>query len=48
LSAAAQKLPDEFLAELGPDRDPARSRAAYAAFLWKRMKPPRPFLPLSG
>jgi hypothetical protein len=46
LSAAAQKLPDEFLAELGPDRDPARSRAAYAAFLWKRLKPPRPFLPL--
>jgi len=47
LSVATQKLPAEFLAELGPERDPARSRAAYAAFLWKRLKPPRPFLPLS-
>ena len=27
------------------ERDPARVRASYHAFLWKRLKAPRPFVP---
>jgi len=45
LRAAVAKVPDAFLRDSGPDLDPERSREAYAAFLWKRLKAPRPFLP---
>jgi hypothetical protein len=45
LRAALAKVPDAFLRSSGPDLDPERSREAYVAFLWKRLKPPRPFLP---
>ncbi|HKO91856.1 MAG TPA: HipA family kinase [Polyangiaceae bacterium] len=44
LRAAVAKVPDAFLRISGPDPDPERSREAYAAFLWKRLKAPRPFL----
>jgi hypothetical protein len=43
LRAALAKVPDAFLQSSGPDLDPDRSREAYVAFLWKRLKPPRPF-----
>jgi hypothetical protein len=42
-------VPDDFLAPLlsrAPDADRLRRRRrAYHAFLWKRLKPPRPFVP---
>lgn len=42
LDAALAAVPDELLE--AASRDPAaRTRAAYAAFLWKRLKAPRPF-----
>lgn len=44
LAAATARVPDAFLAELAPGALPSRSRAAYEAFLWKRLKAPRPFL----
>jgi len=39
LAAAVAAVPDSLL---GPD--PARDRAAYAAYLWKRLRAPRPFV----
>lgn len=45
LHAALARVPNEFLVATGPSPDPARSRAAYVAFLWKRLKAPRPFVP---
>jgi HipA-like protein len=45
LRAACACVPAEFLASAFPDQDPERTRAAYVAFLWKRLKPPRPFVP---
>ncbi|MFZ5893051.1 MAG: HipA family kinase [Myxococcota bacterium] len=48
LTAALAAVPDDFLlglpAWLGTPRDLERERAAYVAFLWKRLKSPRPFL----
>jgi hypothetical protein len=50
--AAADAVPDAFLAPLlpaGATRDAlARRRAAYAAYLWKRLRAPRPFLGAPG
>jgi hypothetical protein len=49
IRAAVQTVPDDFLEPLlGPRATPtalARRREAYVAFLWKRLKPPRPFVP---
>jgi hypothetical protein len=44
LEAAVDAVPDDFLCD---DRAtaPGRRRAAYVAFLWKRLKRPRPFVP---
>lgn len=44
LQAALARVPAELLVATGPSPDAARSRAAYVAFLWKRLKPPRPFV----
>ncbi len=43
LSAAIAEVPDVILADTSSEL-PARARAAYHAYLWKRLKPPRPFL----
>jgi hypothetical protein len=43
LAAATARVPDAFLADLDQEASPARSRSAYEAFLWKRLKAPRPF-----
>jgi len=42
LDQALAEVPDELLSPLGPD--PARLRAAYVAYLWKRLRAPRPFV----
>ncbi len=42
LAACLNVVPDELLAAAAPEA-PDRARAAYEAFLWKRLKPPRPF-----
>lgn len=42
LTAALAVVPDALLADAAPE-PPARARAAYEAFLWKRLKAPRPF-----
>jgi hypothetical protein len=44
LAGATASVPDVFLTELDATAPPSRSRAAYEAFLWKRLKAPRPFL----
>jgi hypothetical protein len=46
LHGAVAAVPDTFLQPLVPDAPRARERrrAAYIAFLWKRLRPPRPFL----
>jgi hypothetical protein len=49
LERAVAQVPHDFLVPLVPpggrgDRI-ARRRTAYVAFLWKRLKPPRPFVP---
>jgi hypothetical protein len=38
-------VPDSFLTARPAEWGPSRARAAYVAFLWKRLKAPRPFLP---
>jgi hypothetical protein len=43
LSAAVASVPTAFLQAAFPRGDPERLRATYAAFLWKRLKAPRPF-----
>ena len=43
LDAAVGAVPDEFLEDVEPGTAPNVTRAAYVAFLWKRLKPPRPF-----
>ena len=43
LESAVQHVPDEFLPEASGDAT-FRRRAAYVAFLWKRLKTPRPFV----
>lgn len=45
LRAACAQVPAEFLTVAFPGQDPERMRAAYVAFLWKRLKAPRPFVP---
>lgn len=45
LDAAVAAVPDEFLLAVGPETRSSRNRAAYQAFLWKRLKTPRPFVP---
>jgi hypothetical protein len=44
LSHALAQVPDAFIAAAGPERSPARNRDIYHAFLWKRLKAPRPFV----
>jgi hypothetical protein len=43
LESAAQHVPDDFLSETS-DTARSRRRAAYVAFLWKRLRTPRPFV----
>lgn len=45
LERALSDVPDEFLAALDASEPPARHRARYVAYLWKRLRPPRPFVP---
>jgi hypothetical protein len=44
LANAAAVVPDDLLAVAFPDEEPRRMREAYVAYLWKRLKPPRPFV----
>ncbi|MEI9952543.1 MAG: HipA family kinase [Pseudomonadota bacterium] len=45
LERALAAVPDEFIRPLVPrGGDPARHRAAYVAYLWKRLRAPRPFV----
>jgi len=45
LERALAAVPAEFIAEQTPEGgDPARQRAAYVAYLWKRLRAPRPFV----
>lgn len=44
LAGALEQVPDDFLTELDSGETPARRRAAYQAFLWKRLKAPRGFI----
>jgi hypothetical protein len=46
LQKAAARVPDEFLSDRPREWSPERARAAYVAFLWKRLTPPRPFVPI--
>jgi hypothetical protein len=45
LQDAAARVPDEFLTDRPGEWSVERARAAYVAFLWKRLTPPRPFIP---
>jgi hypothetical protein len=45
LAGAAAAVPDDFLRTAFPHTSPDAMRGVYAAFLWKRLKAPRPFLP---
>ena len=45
LARATAMVPEGFLLGAFPRLDPVAVRGVYAAFLWKRLKPPRPFLP---
>lgn len=44
LGAAVEAVPDDFLVTAFPEERPSRIRQAYVAFLWKRLKAPRPFV----
>jgi len=45
LERALAAVPDEFITPLVPQNsDPMRHRAAYVAYLWKRLRTPRPFV----
>ena len=45
LERALAAVPAEFMVPLAPQgSDPARQRAAYVAYLWKRLRAPRPFV----
>jgi len=44
LAAAVDVVPTAILASAFPREDPDRIRAAYVAFLWKRLQAPRPFV----
>lgn len=41
------RVPDSFLVSRPREWSPARARAAYVAFLWKRLRAPRPFVTTS-
>ncbi len=43
LEQAVAVVPEAFLAAAQPDSNTTRLRAAYEAFLWKRLRSPRPF-----
>ena len=43
LEQALAQVPEEFMAQLG-DEAPSRQRAAYVAYLIKRLQSPRPFI----
>ncbi len=43
LARATAAVPDAFLLDAALDATPQKTRAFYQAFLWKRLKPPRPF-----
>jgi hypothetical protein len=45
LERAIGVVPESWLCAAFPNEDPARVRASYHAFLWKRLKAPRPFVP---
>ena len=45
---AAARVPDELLSDRPREWSPERARAAYVAFLWKRLAAPRPFIPISA
>jgi hypothetical protein len=45
LVEAASAVPTSLLTDAFPNEPAERTRAAYVAFLWKRLKPPRPFVP---
>jgi hypothetical protein len=45
LERAVATVPDEFIRPLVPKAsEPTRHRAAYVAYLWKRLRAPRPFV----
>jgi len=46
VESALDAVPDDFLGEDGSEAT-RRRRAAYVAFLWKRLRSPRPFLPVT-
>ena len=45
LNASVARIPDEFLSDKPSEWSADRARAAYVAFLWKRLAAPRPFVP---
>lgn len=45
LERAVAQVPDAFLEATSAGDSPERARATYQAFLWKRLKAPRPFVP---
>jgi len=45
LTRALEAVPDTFLTDAAPDTTPEYSRLLYHAFLWKRVRAPRPFIP---
>ncbi len=45
LIEAGAEVPDAFVLGANAEANAARARATYEAFLWKRLKPPRPFVP---
>ena len=47
LESALDAVPDDFLSEDGREAS-RRRRAAFVAFLWKRLQGPRPFMPATG
>jgi hypothetical protein len=48
LASALDRVPDSFLDDRPSEWTPARARAAYVAFLWKRLAAPRPFIEALG
>jgi hypothetical protein len=48
LARAMAMVPESLLLEAGPEANATRNRAAYEAFLWKRLKSPRPFVSVAA
>jgi len=44
LDDATMAVPGDFLRAAFPEQSPTAMRGVYSAFLWKRLKAPRPFL----